>query len=749
MFALVRTSRDQSADDLHEILQTPRYASRTIASVEPEPLEHSRGEWPDLDPEWRRLADTATRLLFAAEKDEVFRAVLPSPDDVHRPVAQHRAYEGIVELVDLAPDWAREANVATWPAKVVTRLIEAEPLKKVLAEAHAELKLDSKLIAAGTGQLPDGVTPEFPTSVIPCAVAAVAAARARAALLASGETPPRDLDASVLPSADLLLQARIVLAAEQSIPGRVHPYVVYELARASFLCATAGASLSSELQDCVRDLQRLALDTTGRLLAADVVVGSRPVHGVALAFCAATLALPTPREEAYIKAALDACVRAQQPNGAWAEGRALHAHADPDTGEPAVISSYDVALAAAQTLGWLSLRVVADTIETEAVVGALKRAVRQALEMIVHLAIEEDGDVLDGWVTDGTYGRDAIETSATMAVLRLAVTMRWVSEIERAESALAWFDLVWDPRRGDPAAPYLKWDIYIEENEPDAGNPILPSLHDWFVAPIREHAKTDPRPWAPARGKSLLLFGPPGTTKTTIVKAMAQGLGWPLVTLSPGTFIRDGLEHVERRAIKVFKELEKLSGVVVLFDECDELFRSREHTSKNENDQIRSISAFMTASMLPKLQDLRDRERIIFVIATNYFGQIDSAVKRIGRIDHIVGVSWPDGAQREHMIRTKLASDPKFEKCSKNMGDHAIKKLAEHTRYCIRGDVVELASKLGRRADEFTRKDRITKIVEDLTAKASPVEKVHQKNFRTAAIERSETHRAGQGELKE
>jgi hypothetical protein len=50
----------------------------------------------------------------------------------------------------------------------------------------------------------------------------------------------------------------------------------------------------------------------------------------------------------------------------------------------------------------------------------------------------------------------------------------------------------------------------------------------------------------------------------------------------------------------------------------------------------------MTPSMLVKLKDLRSKEKIIFIIATNYAERIDMAIKRKGRIDEHYLVLPPD-----------------------------------------------------------------------------------------------------------
>ena len=43
---------------------------------------------------------------------------------------------------------------------------------------------------------------------------------------------------------------------------------------------------------------------------------------------------------------------------------------------------------------------------------------------------------------------------------------------------------------------------------------------------------------------SMILFGPPGTAKTTICTSIASYLGWNFVTIDTADFLSDGLEQV-------------------------------------------------------------------------------------------------------------------------------------------------------------------------------------------------------------
>jgi SpoVK/Ycf46/Vps4 family AAA+-type ATPase len=191
----------------------------------------------------------------------------------------------------------------------------------------------------------------------------------------------------------------------------------------------------------------------------------------------------------------------------------------------------------------------------------------------------------------------------------------------------------------------------------------------------------------------VLLFGPPGTTKTTIVRAVAEGLDWPLITLGPGDFVQEGLERVEARADLIFSELHSLSRTVVLFDECDELFRERKPSQGN--DQVRGIAAFVTASMLPKLQELHDRGQIVLFILTNHFATMDPAIKRLGRVDHIIGVGPPDAAQRTVILQKAFDDElSKEDKVPAKIVEAVIEAIAYADPHFIRSELLRIASQV-------------------------------------------------------
>ncbi|MDT5061038.1 MAG: hypothetical protein QOH63_1497 [Acidobacteriota bacterium] len=143
--------------------------------------------------------------------------------------------------------------------------------------------------------------------------------------------------------------------------------------------------------------------------------------------------------------------------------------------------------------------------------------------------------------------------------------------------------------------------------------------------------------------QSMLLYGPPGTGKTTVAEQMAARLKRPLIVVTVSDFLAAGAAEIENRAKGVFEVLSSQEDVIVLFDEIDQFLLDRNSDLYKDQDDV---FKFMTPGMLTKLQNLREAEGCIFIIATNYYERIDSAIKRPGRIDQRFLLCIPDQAQR-------------------------------------------------------------------------------------------------------
>lgn len=148
---------------------------------------------------------------------------------------------------------------------------------------------------------------------------------------------------------------------------------------------------------------------------------------------------------------------------------------------------------------------------------------------------------------------------------------------------------------------------------------------------------------------SIVLHGPGGTGKTTVIEALANTCNVPLVEVTPSDIAIGGEGAIERRARAVFGALSMLSRVVILFDEFDPILKRRNDTGTDDT----TIFSFLTPGMLPKLKALHDsaQERsVAFALITNLIGTLDLPAVRKGRFDEAVGIYPPDPLSRAGYI---------------------------------------------------------------------------------------------------
>lgn len=152
---------------------------------------------------------------------------------------------------------------------------------------------------------------------------------------------------------------------------------------------------------------------------------------------------------------------------------------------------------------------------------------------------------------------------------------------------------------------------------------------------------------------SLILHGPGGTGKTTMVEALAKSADVPLVEVTPSDIVIGGADAIERRTRAVFKALSLLTRVVILFDEFDPILQARDPHATGPA----SVFSFLTPGMLPKLKTLHEdakKRAAAYILNTNLIGKLDTAAIREGRFDVRAGVYPPDLLSRVGRLYSML-----------------------------------------------------------------------------------------------
>lgn len=143
--------------------------------------------------------------------------------------------------------------------------------------------------------------------------------------------------------------------------------------------------------------------------------------------------------------------------------------------------------------------------------------------------------------------------------------------------------------------------------------------------------------------RAIVLFGPPGTGKTTFAKAVASRVGWPFVEVFPSRLgaVRGGVAHALR---ETFNEINELEHVVVFIDEVEEIAGER-------GGKPPSPLQGVTNELLKIIPAFREREGRLLVCATNFVRALDPALLRHGRFDYVIPVGAPDAAARAAIWR--------------------------------------------------------------------------------------------------
>ena len=141
--------------------------------------------------------------------------------------------------------------------------------------------------------------------------------------------------------------------------------------------------------------------------------------------------------------------------------------------------------------------------------------------------------------------------------------------------------------------------------------------------------------------RTVVLFGPPGTGKTTFAKAIASRLSWPFVELHPSTMASEpgGLAAALR---STFEQIAELKHGVVFIDEVEEI------ASRRSGD---SAAPSATNELLKLIPAFRERDGRLFVCATNFVRSLDPAFLRHGRFDYVLPIGLPDEEARRAIWR--------------------------------------------------------------------------------------------------
>ncbi|MEU4561133.1 AAA family ATPase [Actinoplanes sp. NPDC023936] len=156
-------------------------------------------------------------------------------------------------------------------------------------------------------------------------------------------------------------------------------------------------------------------------------------------------------------------------------------------------------------------------------------------------------------------------------------------------------------------------------------------------------------------GKSLrgglLLYGPPGCGKTFLARAVAGEMGAAFISLSITDVLNMWVGSSEKNLHDLFESARGHAPCVLFLDEIDALGHKR--------SQLQSSMRTVVNQLLTELDGVEGGNDGVFVLAaTNAPWDVDSALRRPGRLDRTVLVLPPDRPARAAILEFHLRDRP-------------------------------------------------------------------------------------------
>ena len=206
-------------------------------------------------------------------------------------------------------------------------------------------------------------------------------------------------------------------------------------------------------------------------------------------------------------------------------------------------------------------------------------------------------------------------------------------------------------------------------------------LHLAFLAPLKNPEMM--RLYGKSLRGGLLLYGAPGCGKTFIARAVAGELGANFISVGLSDVLDMWIGNSEKNIHSIFERARRNAPCVLFFDELDALGRKRSLTRGAGHGAINQL--------LAELDGMNQSNEGVFVLAaTNHPWDVDTALRRPGRLDRTLLVLPPDAPAREAVLNFHLRGRP----VDATVDVHAIAKLTNEFSGADVAHLVESAAEL-------------------------------------------------------
>ncbi|KAJ1834059.1 hypothetical protein LPJ63_002252 [Coemansia sp. RSA 2711] len=155
--------------------------------------------------------------------------------------------------------------------------------------------------------------------------------------------------------------------------------------------------------------------------------------------------------------------------------------------------------------------------------------------------------------------------------------------------------------------------------------------------------------------RGILLFGPPGCSKTTLIKVIATQNKATFLSINGASLYSPFVGDAERTLRETFRQARATRPAVIFFDEIEAMVGKRALGRLGNAD---SVQERILSTLLNEMDGVESADDVLVVGATNRVDMIDDALLRPGRFDRIVYVPPPDCGARREILRIKTRAMP-------------------------------------------------------------------------------------------
>lgn len=149
--------------------------------------------------------------------------------------------------------------------------------------------------------------------------------------------------------------------------------------------------------------------------------------------------------------------------------------------------------------------------------------------------------------------------------------------------------------------------------------------------------------------KGILLFGPPGTGKTMMAKAVAHESECNFISVKGPELISKWVGESEKGIREIFRKARQASPSIIFFDEIDALVPKRGSYSDATH-----VTESVVSQILTEMDGMEELKNVTIIAATNRPDMLDDALLRPGRLERHIYVPPPDVEGRKKIFEVYL-----------------------------------------------------------------------------------------------